>query len=120
MGVFAAIYPSALALFYGIPVPSTSDARSGTIGHAYVSALGARDVALGGVALALTLNRDSRSVGYMMIAGVIVTVADGLIAIRYSENPSMHLPIHWGGAAGASLLAFLSLRTGRSSFGKRL
>jgi hypothetical protein len=107
MGIFFILDNVAAAKLFGVPLQDG-------IGGTYVTVAAVRDLSVGLLALAFALLRDRRAMGLIVLLGAIIPIGDGLVVLRHSASPSEFLPLHWGGAAGCLIFAFLLLRRPRA------
>jgi Domain of unknown function (DUF4267) len=88
---------------FGVPL---QDGTDGT----YVTVAAVRDLSVGILALAFALLRDRRAMGLIVLLGSIIPIGDGIVVLLHSPTPLEFLPLHWGGAVGCLIFAFLLMR----------
>lgn len=104
MGCLFALDNIDAAKLFGVPL-------SGGASDAYVTVAAIRDVSVGALALVLALLRDRRALGLTVLLGAVIPIGDGIVVLRHSPTPMQFLPLHWGGAIGCLIFAYLLLRS---------
>lgn len=103
VGVLALLAPERLARSYGVPI-KTVNAR------AFVRATGVRDVILGCLLASSVYVKDTFTLLLLCIAGLVLSLADFLIAFTTAKRIQSEHGAHIGGAIGFAVLIALLLR----------
>jgi hypothetical protein len=103
MGILFILDNIDAAKLFGVPL---QDGTDGT----YVTVAAVRDLSVGILALAFALLRDRRAMGLIVLLGSIIPIGDGIVVLLHSPTPLEFLPLHWGGAVGCLIFAFLLMR----------
>ena len=106
IGAGALIAPGASSVQYGLP---TTDRAA----LALVRGIGARDVVLGVIVLALLASRNRDGLAIALAASVLAAAGDATaVATGRPDASARNLAVHFGGAA-ALLVAWRLVRSGR-------
>ena len=103
VGIFFIFDNVDAAKLFGVPLQEGD-------GGTYVIAAAVRDLCVGILALAFALLRDRRALGITVLLTAIIPIGDGIVVLLKSPTPLQFLPLHWGGAVGCLIFAFILLR----------
>ena len=103
VGILALIAPERLSRSYGVPVKTPSS-------FAFVRATGVRDLILGGIFAVNVYLKDGIGLLTLCVAGLIIALADFLIAFTTSKRVHSEHGAHIGSAIGFVVLIVLLTR----------
>jgi hypothetical protein len=110
VGIFALVAPAAGSVGFGIP--ASDDAL------VWVRLAGVRDIALGLMLFAVTMRRESRIMGILILLSAMIPVADA-ISVCIRSGMSWHVFMHGGSAVFLLILGTLLLRNASGSNSSR-